>query len=585
MRRGPVVLGVCSIVAWCATSYAAAPAPIFTRQTSFQIPYRLDEPARAGGVEVELNVSSDAGRNWRSHSRVAAGTKHFVFRAPSDGEYWFTVRTVSLPSTTPAGPLTPELRVIVDTQPPSLNFQVARGPTGELVAQWVISDLHLRADGLQLEYQVAATDAPWQAVAVDPIPLEATRVEFSGRAAWWPAPDPSSAFVVRCELTDLAGNVAVAEAPLAAATSAGTAPLGAPRTVFDGALPSAEQTAAAAAWPVDRVAEAPLAGNPGGEELLPPPPGRSAPEPAGTPGRLASRIGPPESIPLPAAAPHAPAVTGEEIASGAPSDWGGTDPRANAPDDEPAGASVETAAPHAGARDTVRHAPPVDQPAGFNLSQLPPGVEPQMVSTREFELDYEIESVGSSGIAKVELWGTTDGGQTWSSYGSDDDAQSPLVANVDGPGLYGFRLTVQSGSGLAGRPPAEGDTPDVWVGVDLSKPVARLLPWEHAFEGDAGVLTIRWEATDDWLADAPITLAYGLGPNGPWTVIASEIENSGAYAWKFDTDTPEQVYLRLEVVDFAGNLRIVESREPALLDRLRPTGKIRQIRPLRSRRD
>ena len=73
-----------------------------------------------------------------------------------------------------------------------------------------------------------------------------------------------------------------------------------------------------------------------------------------------------------------------------------------------------------------------------------------MVNSRTFDMDYEVDAVGPSGIAKVELWGTQDGGQTWRSYGIDPDNRSPIRAKVEGEGLYGFRVVVQSGSGLAG---------------------------------------------------------------------------------------------------------------------------------------
>ena len=76
-----------------------------------------------------------------------------------------------------------------------------------------------------------------------------------------------------------------------------------------------------------------------------------------------------------------------------------------------------------------------------------------MVNARAFELEYEIDSVGSSGVGKVELWGTRDAGRTWSIFGIDPDNRSPLPVNLEAEGIYGFRIVVQSGSGLGGRAP------------------------------------------------------------------------------------------------------------------------------------
>ena len=56
----------------------------------------------------------------------------------------------------------------------------------------------------------------------------------------------------------------------------------------------------------------------------------------------------------------------------------------------------------------------------------------RLVNSRKFELDYDIESVGTAGVAKVELFGTRDGGKSWSSLGNDPDSTSPFIVNVDG---------------------------------------------------------------------------------------------------------------------------------------------------------
>src|SRR4029077_6326033 len=93
-------------------------------------------------------------------------------------------------------------------------------------------------------------------------------------------------------------------------------------------------------------------------------------------------------------------------------------------------------------------------------NMLPAGERPRMVNSRSFDLDYDIDGIGPSGIAKVELWGTRDGGRNWASFRLDNDNRSPIHTTVDGEGLYGFRMVVQSGNGLGGRAPQAGDSPD-----------------------------------------------------------------------------------------------------------------------------
>ncbi len=214
--------------------------------------------------------------------------------------------------------------------------------------------------------------------------------------------------------------------------------------------------------------------------------------------------------------------------------------------------------------------------SALDFNALPPGERPRMVNSRSFDLEYEIESVGPSGIGKVELWTTRDGGRSWSSSGLDPDNRSPMSVTVDGEGIYGFRIVVHSGSGLGGQPPAAGDMADVWIGVDLTKPSGRITAAEVS--ETAGDMMIRWEANDDVLAPRPVSLAFTQRGGAAWTPIASGLENSGSYQWRLDNRLPDPIYLRLEVRDEAGNVGTFDLPEPVSLDRNRPEGRIRGVR-------
>jgi hypothetical protein len=210
---------------------------------------------------------------------------------------------------------------------------------------------------------------------------------------------------------------------------------------------------------------------------------------------------------------------------------------------------------------------------------LPPGERPRMVNSKSFDLDYEVDGIGPSGIAKVELWGTRDGGRNWSSYGVDDNNRSPIRANVEGEGLYGFRIVVQSGNGLGGLPPHSGDAPDLWVMVDLTKPNVHLIDATAGDGPHSGELLVHWEASDAALAARPITLLFSDRPGGPWSIIAAGLENTGQYAWRPDSRVPDRIYLRIEARDEAGNTGVFEAAQPVALDRIRPEGRIRGVHP------
>jgi hypothetical protein len=203
-----------------------------------------------------------------------------------------------------------------------------------------------------------------------------------------------------------------------------------------------------------------------------------------------------------------------------------------------------------------------------------------MVNSRTFDMDYEVDAIGPSGIAKVELWGTQDGGQTWRNYGIDPDNRSPIRGKVEGEGLYGFRVVVQSSSGLAGAPPVSGDRPDIWVQVDLTKPTVELIDAKSGQVQDAGTLLIRWHAEDAALADRPITLLFSDRPTGPWSTIAAGLDNTGQYGWRPDARVPDRICLRIEARDQAGNVGTFDAPQPISIDRIRPGGRIQSAHPI-----
>jgi hypothetical protein len=202
-----------------------------------------------------------------------------------------------------------------------------------------------------------------------------------------------------------------------------------------------------------------------------------------------------------------------------------------------------------------------------------------MTRSLNFRLDYAIEAAGPSGVRKVELWGTSDRGNTWSVWKLDEDRTSPMDIEVEKEGIYGFRVVVVANNGLAGAAPRNGDSADLWVGVDATVPTAQILEAQYGDAEHFGQLDIRWSANDLWLTDAPITLLYSDQPTGPWTTIRSGIANAGQYYWAVDPRVPERVYLRMEVRDQAGNLGSHQLVDPISTAGLIPKAHIRGILP------
>ena len=97
----------------------------------------------------------------------------------------------------------------------------------------------------------------------------------------------------------------------------------------------------------------------------------------------------------------------------------------------------------------------------------------RFVNNTRISLNYDIKDVGPSKVSVVELWYTQDG-RNWQKYNEDTTARSPYVVTVEREGQYGFTLLAKSGVGLGDPPPRAGDPPQIWVEVDLTKPLLQL---------------------------------------------------------------------------------------------------------------
>ena len=211
----------------------------------------------------------------------------------------------------------------------------------------------------------------------------------------------------------------------------------------------------------------------------------------------------------------------------------------------------------------------------------PPGTPIRWINTRVFQLTYDTRAMSGAANVSVELWGTRDGGRSWQSFGKDARGQSPMLVTVPGDGIYGFRMVIQNGPGMAGRPPLPGEVPGIWIGIDLTRPVGRITAVHQGVGPEGGKLFIDWEASDNReLAARPISLSFSERLGGPWTPMAGNLENTGHYAWQLTGSLPQRIYLRLEIHDAAGNMGIYETPEPVPLDLSSPAAQLRDLRPV-----
>jgi hypothetical protein len=610
-----------------ASAYAASnldvgplPETTYWKQNIFLIPYQWQQTAdTSSALSVELHGSKDQGRTWQKVGEAKPHLRAFTYHAEGDGEYCFAIRTIDqLGRAWPAGPVKPELRVIVDTTLPRIEqlAAVTQGNGGVDVG-WSIADSHLDSQSLSIEIQINGSDA-WQ-----PVPISRIDVNHgvcAGQTSW-NGPESGRPTAVRASVSDLAGNRAYYRAPvtqgnLGALVSRSLPPV-------DNSTPSAPNGYSAAnngSWNGGAASSNASGWSSGGsvQQLL----DRStanqqwpADDVVTGNGRTAPTVDPRR----PATTVYGrPPVMGENIATARspqyeqprgmvpmrqtattplPYESNSTLPQArlgSSPPKDPFHSISNSPAPQS--RDDRQPTAPLSDSLHLgsqNNSQprqsasrgwltsfgkhLPEGAEPIMVNTTTFGLEYEVESVDRWGVSRVELWGTRDGGQTWRRYSLDDDNRSPVETTVEGDGLYGFRVVVESAGGFASRPPQPGDRPELWVGVDQQRPVVELTSIEQGQGNLADHLILRWRAEDSNLESRPIAIFYSSRPTGPWSAVATGLENTGEYAWRLSRYLPPQFFLRMEARDSAGNLAAYQTTEPIVLNQPQPSGRLRGV--------
>jgi hypothetical protein len=432
---------------------------------------------------------------------------------------------------------------------------------------------------------------PWQTVRfVHPQP-GATGPVASGEVALYPPADVAQ-LELRAEVFDVAGNAGVSQTRINLRDLGPAAlPPSSPSSPSSPAATNSTTTPPpAAVAPAANAAQRPLASQQDGDTWRAspdPPPATWPPARASSPNQVANDRAPADGD-LPASPLRpAPSQTRVDISDRGKvqTQDGAVDVQINPPGrDQLVGLDGQNRLPPdaGGGQSTV---PATGSIAGGASSSaatgLPPTAKLNMINSRIFELEYDLESVGPSGVKQIELWGTRDGGRTWTRFAVDQSKRSPLVVTVPEAGIYGFRLVVESGAGRSDSPPQSGDPPKIWIGVDLTKPTVRITSAAQGSDADANNLNISWQASDNMmLAARPISLSFSEAPGGPWIPMASGLANTGHYSWPIDNNTPSRIYLRIEARDEAGNIGVYETTQPIAVDQMVPKARIRDVHPV-----
>ena len=480
------------------------PKMTYTKNTIFHLPVQMDERTRANVREVCLYVKSGSGDWVRQETGLPTMTQ-FSYKVPRDGEYWFSLVTIDK-----AGRMTP---ADVSQEAPGLRVTVDTQAPVIDVQPWTSpeGDFCLRC-----QVQDANPDAK---------SLKATYHDQTGEHVVDAVPGAPGLFKVvgrellnqplRVTASDLCGNVGSREVnvrEMVVAAVQPKAPVAAP-AYTPPPLPTLPSDTIKTE--VHKTAFTTLPTLP---EKSPSYPTPLNPPPL-SPAPINTLPPPPTSLP---SLPMIPAVPSP-------------------------------------AKEAAVTIPTVPVPAGNSPKQI--------LNTTHATIDYRIDQVGPSGVGKVEVYLTGDGGLNWQRLQEDPDRRSPAEVDLPGEGLFGIRLVITNGNGFGGTPPARGDAPQCWIEVDTTAPFVQLRPIDPA---QNGVMELRWTASDKNLSTEPVSLHYKIRPDGPWQVIARAVKNDGLYRWNFPRDQGCQFFVKVEVADLAGNTAHAETPNAIVLDITEP---------------
>ncbi|MCI0685253.1 MAG: hypothetical protein L0Y71_24410 [Gemmataceae bacterium] len=518
------------------------PKLIYTKSNEFKLPIQMDDKTRAGLERVCLYVKS-GNADWVRQEVGPPTMPHFTYRVPQDGEYCFSLATIDKTgkmSPADIGLEPPALRVLVDTKAPMLDVQPWTSPEGELCLRCNIVDTHPDHTSVKMVAKLPGGDRPLASHSSQP-------GAFVARGG----PEILSASIV-VTAHDLSGNQTTREVRL--------------RDLM------ASQVAAAPAM------QSPVTPGPVmPSQFTPNPPPASVSNRIELPPARHVDVPQPPMLPMPAfpdsthvSLPPAPPI--------APVTSSPVSPSPVSPNS--VGPRIETGTPNLRLPiEPSRQGPTINQAP--MPSHMPPPVRTpvvgadaaataakQVINTPRAIVDYRIDQVGPSGVGRVEVFMTSDQGQSWQKIGVDADRRSPIEFDLPGEGVFGIRLVVTNGNGFGGAAPQRGESPTYWIDVDTSAPFVQLRPIEPIIAN--GTLEIRWQATDKNLGAEPISLYYRSRSDAAWRPVARHVKNEGLYRWTFPREAAPQFFVKIEVTDLAGNTARVETPNPVVLDTSEP---------------
>ena len=529
------------LLAGALATTSVAAEPLLTNTPSFRIPFTIgsDNIPAVQGFAVLFGAKD--GGVMQQLQRVPVSARGFQFSAPADGMWEFAIRMTD-PAGNPddsTGPLTPELRVIVDTTAPVLDLDLMDAGDGKVQVEWSCQEEFVPGS-LKLQYTESA-EGRWKPLSVAPSAVGQTTIRSR----------PGTVVAVRIQLADRANNSGtITREIMLAPASAGSHPADSQaHTPFRNEIPGI----------VPSINKAPVGPSPFPQVPVQPVPQSEQPSPVAPVYGNFSPARNPAQLPM-------------SVSTGLPSYL---TPQIPVQPLRAAVGALPGGIPSAQPWRLTGRQSAISNPGNpVVLSGQP---VPQLVSDSVFNVAYTVENVGPSGVSSVELFVTEDNGQQWFRYANDTDLESPMQVDVQGEGTFGFAIRVRNGVGFIDPPPQPGERPEIIVTVDRTAPTVELLVPQIRVNGSASV-RLGWRVLDS--QSTAIRLEWATTATGPWVPVFDWQMDRGGYEWPVGPNMPHSLHFRLLARDSAGNIGSAQTSQPVIIDLKRPKARMIGVQPV-----
>ncbi|MBX3395589.1 MAG: tetratricopeptide repeat protein [Phycisphaerae bacterium] len=160
---------------------------------------------------------------------------------------------------------------------------------------------------------------------------------------------------------------------------------------------------------------------------------------------------------------------------------------------------------------------------------------------------------GAKPLTGIDLYFTTDDGETWKKSKAPKGVDSPVAWDAPADGAYGFYLQFHTAEASSSAP-TKGTRPQRCVRVDTTAPVVQLLTLKPDKRFDlTREVAIRWRAEDADLADRPVSIRFRTERTKTFRLIEDSLPAEGLLRWSVPEGDFGRIELKLSATDRAGN--------------------------------